>query len=155
MAGAERLLSYSLLSLISSKPFQSTSLDQNEASSESESDEEDAPPSRSRNGKSAVSKVNGHGKLACLGLANNDGAWCWRDDCAGEPEPLVLASCGHNINSVFNWADCLRLTKCMQKTAETLQGVADLYDDHVRFQCLPIKSAILSRFIGEPSHVRY
>jgi hypothetical protein len=27
--------------------------------------------------------------------------------------------------------DCLRLTKAMQRTAETLQSIADLYDDHV------------------------
>jgi len=28
-------------------------------------------------------------------------------------------------------ADCLRLTKALQKTAEGLQSVADLYDDNV------------------------
>jgi len=28
-------------------------------------------------------------------------------------------------------ADCLRLTKAMQRTAESLQSVADLYDDNV------------------------
>lgn len=28
--------------------------------------------------------------------------------------------------------ECLKLTKAMQKTAESLQSVADLYDDHVR-----------------------
>lgn len=28
--------------------------------------------------------------------------------------------------------DCLKLTKAMQRTADTLQNVADLYDDHVR-----------------------
>lgn len=27
--------------------------------------------------------------------------------------------------------DCLRLTKAIQKTSESLQTVADLYDDHV------------------------
>jgi len=27
--------------------------------------------------------------------------------------------------------DCLKLTKAMQKTSDTLQSVADLYDDHV------------------------
>jgi hypothetical protein len=29
---------------------------------------------------------------------------------------------------------CLKLTKAMQKTSETLQSVADLYEDHVRLQ---------------------
>lgn len=28
--------------------------------------------------------------------------------------------------------DCLKLTKSMQKTADTLQSVADIYDDHAR-----------------------
>lgn len=27
--------------------------------------------------------------------------------------------------------DCLKLTKAMQKTSETFQTVADLYEDHV------------------------
>jgi hypothetical protein len=27
--------------------------------------------------------------------------------------------------------ECLKLTKAIQKTAETLQNIADLYDDHV------------------------
>ena len=29
------------------------------------------------------------------------------------------------------YTECLQLTKAMQKTSETMQGVADLYDDHV------------------------
>lgn len=29
--------------------------------------------------------------------------------------------------------DCLKLTKAMQKTSETLQSVADLYENHVSF----------------------
>jgi hypothetical protein len=29
-------------------------------------------------------------------------------------------------------SDCLKLTRALQKTSETLQSVADLYDDHVR-----------------------
>jgi len=29
-------------------------------------------------------------------------------------------------------AECLALTKAMQRTADSLQSVADLYDDHVR-----------------------
>jgi len=44
------------------------------------------------------------------GLVNSDNAWCWREGCE----------------------DCLKLTKAMQKTSETLQNVADLYDDHAR-----------------------
>ena len=35
------------------------------------------------------------------------------------------------------FTDCLRLTKCMQKTAETLQGVADLYENHVSQRLCP------------------
>ncbi|KAG6377448.1 hypothetical protein JVT61DRAFT_15253 [Boletus reticuloceps] len=51
------------------------------------------------------------------GLSNNDGAWYWREDCQ----------------------DCLNLTKAVQKTAETLQSVADLYDDHVGSLSLHVK----------------
>ena len=36
---------------------------------------------------------------------------------------VVLLICGY--------IECLRSTKCLQRTAETLQGVADLYDRHV------------------------
>ena len=92
MSNAERMLSYSLLSLITSSPLASSSID------EEEDDEDIASPSIKR--QSCRQKK---------GLTDADGAWCWRDDCA----------------------DCLRLTKCMQKTAETFQGVADLYDSHV------------------------
>ncbi|KAH7886935.1 hypothetical protein F5I97DRAFT_1075829 [Phlebopus sp. FC_14] len=44
------------------------------------------------------------------GLVNEDSAWCWREGCE----------------------DCLKLTKAIQKTSESLQSVADLYDDHAR-----------------------
>lgn len=42
-------------------------------------------------------------------------------------------------------AGCLKLTKAMQKTSETLQIVADLYDDHVGSFSAPD---------GRPMHVR-
>ncbi|KAF5310964.1 hypothetical protein D9619_007949 [Psilocybe cf. subviscida] len=44
------------------------------------------------------------------GLLNKDGAWCWREGCS----------------------DCLKLTKAVQKTSDTLQTVANLYDGHAR-----------------------
>lgn len=84
MSKAERLLSYSLLSLITAKPSSSA------PALGAVEEEENASPQ-------------------LQGLLNNDGAWCWRDDCQ----------------------DCLKLTKAVQKTAETLQSVADMYDDHV------------------------
>jgi len=31
-----------------------------------------------------------------------------------------------------SWTECLKLTKAVQKTCETLQTVANLYDGHVR-----------------------
>lgn len=40
-------------------------------------------------------------------------------------------------------ADCLKLTKAMQKTSETLQNVADLYDDHVCHSSLMFHDSIL------------
>ena len=60
------------------------------------------------------------------GLTNSDGAWCWRDDCAGRF--LISWSV---VLLIFGYIECLRSTKCLQRTAETLQGVADLYDRHV------------------------
>jgi len=85
MSHAERLLSYSLLSLITAKPLASAP-----TPGISEEDEEDS------------GRKKGH--------MNEDGAWCWREGCE----------------------DCLKLTKALQKTSETLQTVADLYDDHAR-----------------------
>ncbi|KAJ2927149.1 hypothetical protein H1R20_g9926, partial [Candolleomyces eurysporus] len=87
MSRAERLLSYSFLSLITGKPL---------ASSSSSSSTEPADV----HATTSIAK----------GLVNEAGAWCWRENCE----------------------DCLKLTKAIQKTSETLQNVADLYDDHAR-----------------------
>ncbi|GJE85133.1 PX-domain-containing protein [Phanerochaete sordida] len=85
MSQAQRLLSYSLLSLITSQPLAQAS------TAGIPQEEGDRDP-----------KLKGH--------MNEEGAWCWREGCA----------------------ECLKLTKAMQKTSETLQTVADLYDDHAR-----------------------
>ncbi|KAG6903388.1 hypothetical protein C0995_013141 [Termitomyces sp. Mi166 len=61
MSKAEHLLSCSLLSLITSKPLASSLTGVNE-----EDDEHDAKSK---------------------GLMNNDGAWCWRENCQGETDP--------------------------------------------------------------------
>ena len=61
MSKAERLLSYSLLSLITSKPLTSTLTPINE---------EEEHPSSYHNGKAK-------------GLVNSYGAWCWREGCVG------------------------------------------------------------------------
>lgn len=46
---------------------------------------------------------------------------------------IVLVSFARSMSLALtnNRVDCLRLTKCVQRTSETLQGVADLYDKHV------------------------
>ena len=105
MSKAERLLSYSLLSLITSTPLASapmTGLGEEEGEADND-------------------KVR-------KGHLNAAGAWCWREGCDGT---LILF-----VFHVFDLSelsrDRLRLTKAMQKTAETLQSVADLYDNHVR-----------------------
>jgi sorting nexin-9/18/33 len=102
MSKAERLLSYSLLSLITSTPWSSTSL------TGISEDDEDTPPQRN-------------------GLLNEDGAWCWREGCQGAQNVVFEV-----LRLTKTWLeDCLKLTKSMQKTSDTLQIVADLYDDHV------------------------
>ncbi|KAI4522466.1 hypothetical protein K525DRAFT_255594 [Schizophyllum commune Loenen D] len=85
MAKTERLLSYSLLSLVTSRPLASAP-----TTGATEEDEQ----------------YNVKGK----GLLNVDGAWCWRENCE----------------------ECLKLTKAMQKTSDTMQNVADLYEAHAR-----------------------
>ncbi|KAG8926590.1 hypothetical protein FRC02_008791 [Tulasnella sp. 418] len=99
MSVAQRDLSYSILSLITSTPH----VDSNGSAptpslayKPSPWDEDGDIPSDSEENRK--------------GLLNDEGAWCWRDDCE----------------------DCLRLTKALQKMAETLQSTADIYDDHAR-----------------------
>lgn len=106
MSKAERLLAYSLLSLITSKPLASAPM-----TGVNEEDEQ----------------YNIKGK----GLLNEDGAWCWREGCQGLF--LIIAPRAFCTDDYVR-SDCLKLTKAMQKTSETLQSVADLYDDHVGLQ---------------------
>lgn len=68
-------------------------------------------------------EVNIKGK----GLLTKDGAWCWREGCE----------------------ECLKLTKAMQRTADTLQSVADLYDDHARRTQLATHESLKS--VAHPS----
>jgi sorting nexin-9/18/33 len=99
MSKAERLLSYSLLSLISAKSIAtlpSAGVTTWEEDLYFQSDREDL-------------YENEEPKKA-KGYVNEQGSWCWREGCE----------------------DCLKLTKALQKTSETLQSVADLYDDHAR-----------------------
>jgi sorting nexin-9/18/33 len=107
MSKAERLLSYSLLSLITSKPLASSS-------SSSESADHHVTTSIAK------------------GLVNEEGAWCWREKCAGAVSNQFLQLCHSFLTQVLSYLDCLKLTKAIQKTSETLQNVADLYDDHAR-----------------------
>ncbi|KAI0918426.1 hypothetical protein AcV5_002420 [Taiwanofungus camphoratus] len=101
MSKAERLLSYSLLSLVTSKPLASA------PTTGIEEEDEDSGKTK--------------------GLMNQDGAWCWRDECE----------------------DCLKLTKAMQKTSETLQSVADLYENHARRTQLATHEALKN--VAHPS----
>jgi sorting nexin-9/18/33 len=75
MSKAERLLSYSLLSLITTKPIATlpnagvTIREEDSHSSfdleEMGDDEEDEPPKKAK------------------GYVNEEGAWCWREGCEG------------------------------------------------------------------------
>ncbi|KAH9916993.1 uncharacterized protein BXZ73DRAFT_92431 [Epithele typhae] len=91
MSKAERLLSCSVLSMITAKSLASAPTT---GINEDEDEEEEG----------ADHNTTSHGHV------NEEGAWCWREGCES----------------------CLKLTKAMQKTSETLQIVADLYDDHAR-----------------------
>ncbi|KAJ3790418.1 hypothetical protein GGU10DRAFT_170906 [Lentinula aff. detonsa] len=104
MSKAERLLSYSLLSLITSKSLAATTQSPHIPGIAEEDEEEDDDDS------SSSTNIKPHLKYKGKGVMNEDGAWCWREGCQ----------------------DCLILTKSLQRTAETLQSVADLYDDHAR-----------------------
>ena len=129
MSKAERLLSYSLLSLITTKPIATlpnagVMTREEDAYSQSDleevvTDEEDKPVKKSK------------------GCVNEQGAWCWREGCEGSFLKNICSYTFHNHRAV-----CLKLTRALQKTSETLQSVADLYDDHAR----TIPRSIVMRF---------
>ena len=50
---------------------------------------------------------------------------------AGERAAMVRINMSSSAEDNSMCADCLKLTKAMQKTSETFQTVADLYEDHV------------------------
>ncbi|KAG8903855.1 hypothetical protein FRC01_008958 [Tulasnella sp. 417] len=93
---ATRALSYSLLSLITSTQAEPSTLSP-------------TTPAVTYPWETGSDDGNDEGSKR-KGLMNDEGAWCWRDDCE----------------------DCLRRTKAYQRTAETLQFIADAYDDHAR-----------------------
>ena len=112
---AERLLSYSLLSLITTKPIAtlpSAGVTIREEDLFFQSDQEESDESEE--------------PKKAKGYVNEQGAWCWREGCEGVPCLRTRYSTLHNPS------DCLKLTGALQKTSEILQSVADLYDDHVR-----------------------
>lgn len=67
MSNAERLLSYSLLSLITSTPLGDSSANLNGEDEDEGPDEDSEVKKRSKT----------------HGLLNKDGAWCWKEDCSG------------------------------------------------------------------------
>lgn len=116
MSKAERLLSYSLLSLVTGKQLAMLHYDQEEEEDEDEFENEDpieAARRRLRKGKCVV---------------NSEGAWCWRERCERTYFNSLSSTTICNLTTL---SDCLRLTKALVRTSETLQSVADLYDDHV------------------------
>jgi sorting nexin-9/18/33 len=72
LAKYQRLLSYSILSLITSVPLasSSTTVQLNE--------EEEEDTSR-------------------VGLLNSEGAWCWREHCDGETDTFLMHLCSHGL----------------------------------------------------------
>ncbi|KAI0261246.1 hypothetical protein BC834DRAFT_830596 [Gloeopeniophorella convolvens] len=121
MSKAERLLSYSLLSLITTKPI-ATIPSAGVTIREEEPDDLPEP-------EELITNFERKPKKKAKGYVNEQGAWCWRENCE----------------------DCLKLTKALQKTSETLQNVADLYDDHARRTQLATHEAL--KTVAHPSHV--
>jgi len=85
MSKAERLLSYSLLSLITTKPIVTlpsagVTIQEDDLffqSDQEASDESEEPKT-----------------LKAKGYVNEEGAWCWREGCEGiPPAELVFAHC--------------------------------------------------------------
>jgi sorting nexin-9/18/33 len=109
MALAGRMLSYSIHALITAKPMARGGAEVTEEDEEEEEEEE------------AIMR----GKK---GATNSLGAWCWREDCDGKHReqfsrhPPWLTLC----------AECLRLTKNLQLTADTIYEVAELQERNVR-----------------------
>lgn len=128
MSKAERLLSYSLISLITSKPLAATSQSPHIPGIAEEDEDEDSDSSSPPDSLNTKTHVKYKGK----GLINEDGAWCWREGCR----------------------ECLSLSKSIQRTAETLQNVADLYDDHVCNLFLSLPHLISLRLSGTPHPTR-
>ena len=144
MSKAERLLSYSLLSLITTKPIATlpnAGVMTREEDAYSQSDleevvtsEEDKPAKKSK------------------GCVNEQGAWCWREGCEGSFFKIICSYTLHNYHAV-----CLKLTRALQKTSETLQSVADLYDDHARYHLSHHCHEVLKSLVGTQnaaSHTR-
>ncbi|KAJ3561821.1 hypothetical protein NP233_g9963 [Leucocoprinus birnbaumii] len=112
MAKLERGLGYAILGMITAPHSE----DHGEANGFT-SDDEDAM---------GASKGKGKESEQIRGVVNSSGAWCWREDCkGGEIDSLYLT-----LNTQI--VECLHLTRGLQKLSDTLQSVADLYDDHAR-----------------------
>jgi sorting nexin-9/18/33 len=82
MSKAERLLSYSLLSLITTKPIATlpnAGVTTREEDMYSQSDVEDSADEEDKPAK----KVNGY--------VNEQGAWCWREGCEGTSLKLYVS----------------------------------------------------------------
>jgi sorting nexin-9/18/33 len=110
MAGMERELGYAILGMITSGISDPNTVE--------EEDEEDD------SGGQKMNKKLDHSK----GIVNSSGAWCWREDSKGKfYSSIPIPTC------LIDFPECLHLTRGLQKFSNTLQSVADLYDDHVRF----------------------
>lgn len=72
MSKAERLLSYAILSTITSRPLASTSAFGTSPSVDEADEDEDA-------------------NTRDMGHMNSDGAWCWREDCEGNSHLVFVA----------------------------------------------------------------
>ncbi|KAJ3552951.1 hypothetical protein NP233_g12755 [Leucocoprinus birnbaumii] len=74
-----------------------------------------------------ASKGKGKDSERIKGVVNPSGTWCWREDCK----------------------ECLHLTRGLQKLSDTLQSVADLYDDHMKAELASRCETVLNTTMSE------
>ena len=81
MSRAERMLSYEILGLITSRAFPGASSDE---------EDEEEQTAASPQSPTKLDGLSRRSRRLDKGLQNSDGAWCWREDCFGGSYPFDM-----------------------------------------------------------------